>query len=86
MMEARFLDLTGLEKSMHTTENLNIGPGSKLCPQCTQLLGISVSIAADNKFTSVSSFPNKLMVSKIMEARCLASIPMQQLLHKCWMF
>ena len=58
MMEAPFLDLTGLEKSMHTTENLNIGPGSKLCPQCTQLLGISVSIAADNKFTSVSSFPS----------------------------
>lgn len=84
-MEAPFLDLTGLEKSMHTEEKLSIGLGSKLCPQFTQLLGISVSMAADNKFTSVSSFPNKLMVSKIMEVRCLASIHMRRLLHKCWM-
>ena len=44
MMEAPFLDLTGLEKSMHTAEKLSIGLGSKLCPQFTQLLGISVSM------------------------------------------
>ena len=49
MMESPFLDLTGLEKSVHTAEKLSTGLGSKPCPQFTQLLGISVSIAADNK-------------------------------------
>ena len=86
MMESPFLDLTGLEKSVHTAEKLSTGLGSKPCPQFTQLLGISVSIAADNKLASVSSFPNKPMVSKIMEVRCLASVHMQQLFHECWMF